>query len=67
MEYCYYVLAGALNCYLGILEKIQKQVYCAPGPTFADLIVLQKIIVIEMWSLFISFIGTFLGDAPLAN
>ena len=44
---CYRVSAGALNYYLGMLEKIQKQVNCATDPTFADSLALQKIF--AMW------------------
>ena len=35
MEYCYHVLAGALDHYFDMLEKIKKQVHCDTGPTFA--------------------------------
>ena len=33
MEYCYRVSAGAFDYYLGMLEKVQKQVNCAIAPT----------------------------------
>lgn len=38
MEYCYHVLAGALDHYFDMLEKIKKQVHCDTGPTFAYLL-----------------------------
>lgn len=34
IEYYYHVFAGALHCYLEIIEKIQEQVHWATGPTF---------------------------------
>ena len=46
-----------------MLEKIQKQVHCATGPTFTDSRPLQKIIV--MWSVLISSIGTLLDNAHM--
>ena len=46
-----------------MLEKIQKQVHCATGPTLADSRPLQKIIV--MWSVLISSIGTLLDNAHM--
>ena len=36
MEYYDHVLPGAPDYYLDMLEKIQKQVHCATGPTFTD-------------------------------
>ena len=45
MEYYYHVSAGALDYYLNMLEKNQKEVHCTTGPTFADFLALQKIIV----------------------
>ena len=65
MEYCYHVSAGALDCYLNMLEMIQKQVYCATGLTFADSLALQKIIV--MWSVLLSSTGTLLEDAHMVS
>ena len=44
IEYYYHVFAGALHCYLEIMEKIQEQVHWATGPTFDDSLDLQKII-----------------------
>lgn len=41
---CYRVLAGALDCYLVILEKIKKQLHRLNGSTFAYSLALQKII-----------------------
>ena len=35
MEYCYHVLAGALDHYIDMLEKIKKHVHWDTGPTFA--------------------------------
>ena len=45
MEYCNHNLAGALDYYLDMLEKIKKQVHCATGRTFADFVALRKFIV----------------------
>ena len=58
---CYRVSAGALSYYLGMLEKIQKQVNCATDPTFADSLALQKIF--AMWSV----IDTHLEDAHMMS
>lgn len=44
IEYYYHVFAGALHCYLEIMEKIQEKVHWATGPTFDDSLDLQKII-----------------------
>ena len=63
MGCCCHGLAGALDYYLDMLEKIQKQVHCATGPTFADSLALQKIIV--MWSVLVTSIGALLEDALL--
>ena len=63
MEYYDHVLPGAPDYYLDMLEKIQKQVHCATGPTFTDSRPLQKIIV--MWSVLISSIGTLLDNAHM--
>ena len=41
---CYHVLATALDCYLGILEKIKKDLHRLNGPKFAYSLALQKII-----------------------
>ena len=49
-------MTDVLDFYLDMLEKIQKQVHRATGPTFADSVALQKIIV--MWSVLISSVGT---------
>ena len=35
MEYCCHVWAGALNCYLEILDKLQKRICRTVGPSFA--------------------------------
>ena len=64
MEYCYHVSAGALNFYLDMLEKIQKQIHRAAGPTFADSLALQKHIV--MSSVLISSKGTLVEDTYLS-
>ena len=61
MEYYYHISAGALDYYLDILEKIQKQVHCATGPTFDDFLALQKIIV--MWSVLVRSMDTLLRNA----
>ena len=45
MEYWYHVLTGPLGYCLDMLEKIQKQVHYAIGPTLAETLVLQKNIV----------------------
>ena len=63
MEYCYHGLTGALDYYLDMLEKIQKQVNYANGPTFADSLALQKIIV--MSSVLVNSIGTLLEDTHM--
>ena len=34
MEYCYHVWAGAPNCYLELLDKLQKQICRTVGPSF---------------------------------
>ena len=52
MEYYYHILAGALDYYLDMLKKIQRQVHCATDPTFAYFLALQKIIV--TWSVLAS-------------
>ena len=65
MEYWCHVLAGARDYYLDMLDNIQKQIHCATGPTFADSLVLQKVIV--MWSVMVSSIGTLLEDAHIAS
>ena len=49
-------MPGALEYYLDMLKKIQKQVHCAIGPTFP--LALKKIIL--MWSALASSIGTLL-------
>ena len=36
MEYCCYVWAGALSCYLEILDKLQKWVCRTVSPSLAD-------------------------------
>ena len=41
---CCHVFAGALDCYLGILEIIPKQLHRFTGPTFVVSLALQKII-----------------------
>ena len=41
-----------------MLKKIQKQVHCATGPTFANSLALKKIIL--MWLVFASSIDTLL-------
>ena len=35
MEYCCYVWAGAPSCYLELLDKLQKQICRAVGPSLA--------------------------------
>ena len=35
MEYCFHVWAGALNCYLGLLDKLQKRICRYVGPSLA--------------------------------
>ena len=35
MEYCCHVWAGALNCYLELLEKLQKRICKTVGPSLA--------------------------------
>ena len=40
MEYYYHILAGALDNFLDMSEKSQKQVHCAIGPVFADFLTL---------------------------
>ena len=35
MEYCCHVWAGAPNCYLGLLDKLQKRIYRTFGPSLA--------------------------------
>ena len=35
MECCYHVWAGALSCYLGFLDKIQKEICRTVGPSLA--------------------------------
>ena len=64
MGYCYHVSTVALDYYLDILEKIQKQVHCVTGPTFADSIAQQKNI--ALGSVLVSFISTLLEDAHLS-
>ena len=64
MEYWYHVLTGPLGYCLDMLEKIQKQVHYAIGPTLAETLVLQKNII--MWSVLVSSIGTLLEDAHLS-
>ena len=64
MEYCYHVSAVALNFYLDMLEKIQKQIHRVAGPTFADSLALQKNIV--MSSVLISSKGTLVEDTYLS-
>ena len=39
MEYCCHVLAGALNCYLELLDKLQKRIWRAAGPSLAACLV----------------------------
>ena len=39
MEYCCHVLAGALNCYLELLDKLQKRIWKAAGPSLAACLV----------------------------
>ena len=63
MEYYYHDSAGALDYYLDMLEKMQKQVNCATGSTFSDSLALQKII--AMWSVLVSSIDTLLEDARM--
>ena len=63
MEYCSHVSAGALDYYVDMLEKTQKQVNCATGPTFADSLALQKIT--AMWSVLVSSIDNLLEDAQM--
>ena len=65
MEYCHHALAGVLDFYLDMFEKIQKQLNRATGPTFADSQALQKII--AMWSVLVSSIDTLLEDAHLMS
>ena len=64
MEFCQHILEFGLDYYLHMLEKIQKQVYCATGLTFADCLALYKIIVI--WSVLVIVIDTLL-DAHLSQ
>ena len=35
MEYCWHVCAGAPNCYLELLDKVQKQICRTVGPLVA--------------------------------
>ena len=35
MEYCCHVWAGAPNCYLELLDKLQKQIFRTVGPSVA--------------------------------
>ena len=35
MEYCCHVWAGALSCYLELLDKLQKRICRIVGPSFA--------------------------------
>ena len=35
MEYCFHVWAGAPNCYLGLLDKLQKRICRTVGPSLA--------------------------------
>ena len=35
MEYCCHVWAGATNCYLELLDKLQKWIYRITGPSLA--------------------------------
>ena len=35
MEYCCYVRPGAPSCYKELLHKLQKQICCTAGPSFA--------------------------------
>ena len=35
MEYCCHVWAGALSCYLDLLDKLQKRIYWIVGPSLA--------------------------------
>ena len=35
MEYCCHIWAGATNCYLELLGKLQKQICRTVGPSFA--------------------------------
>ena len=36
MKYCYHVWAGALNCYLDMLDKLQKQACGAISPSLVS-------------------------------
>ena len=35
IEYCYHAWAGALSCYLELLDKLQKQISRTAGPSLA--------------------------------
>ena len=35
MEYCCHVCGDVPNCYMGMLDKLQKRVYRTPGPSLA--------------------------------
>ena len=35
MEYCCHIWAGATNCYLELLDKLQKQICRSVGPSLA--------------------------------
>ena len=47
MEYCCHVWAGAPSCYLGLLDKLQKQICRIVGPHL--LILLNPWLIVEMW------------------
>ena len=34
-KYCSHVLAGAANCYLEMLDKLQKRIFSVAAPSFA--------------------------------
>ena len=36
LEYCYHVWAGALSCYLNLLDKLQKRIFKILSPSLAD-------------------------------
>ena len=44
MEYCYHVWAGTLCCYFELLDKLQKWIYRAVGPSLAAFLNLWLII-----------------------
>ena len=56
MEYCCHVWAGTPNCYLELLDKLQKQIHKTVGPSLAaslePLAHCWNVASVEMWPVF---------------